>query len=244
MKTYGLIGFPLTHSFSKKYFTEKFLREGHTDCHYENFPLEKIEAVENIFNSYPDLQGLNITIPYKESIMPFLDDATAVVKSIGACNCIKISNGKKIGHNTDVIGFGSSLDRHRKSSHQKALVLGTGGVAKAVCYALQMRNISFLQVSRKPKSTGEIAYHQIDKDLIRSHTLIINTTPLGMYPNLDACPPLPYEFLTSSHYLFDLIYNPERTLFLQKGMEAGAVIENGSDMLKIQADASWEIWNS
>jgi len=244
MKTYGLIGFPLTHSFSKKYFTEKFQREGLTDCSYENFPLEKIQAVEYVFSSNPNLEGLNVTIPYKESILPYLDDCTEVVKETGACNCIKISNGKKIGHNTDVVGFGTSLDLQLKPSHAKALVLGTGGAAKAVRHALQMRNISFLQVSRNPEAAGEIAYHEIDKEMMQSHLLIVNTTPLGMYPHVDACPPLPYQFLTSDHFLFDLVYNPATTLFLQKGLDAGALIENGSNMLKIQADASWQIWNS
>lgn len=244
MKTYGLIGFPLTHSFSKKYFTDKFQREERTDCIYQNFPLEKIDEVEQLFASNPDLAGLNITIPYKEVILPYLDECTEVVKETGACNCIRIINGEKIGYNTDVIGFGTSLDTQLKSSHQKALVLGTGGAAKAVCYALKLRNISYLQISRNPENSNEIAYSEIDKELLQSHTLIINTTPLGMYPNTDACPAIPYEHLTKNHYLFDLVYNPALTLFLQKGMAAGAVVKNGTDMLAIQAEASWEIWNS
>ncbi|MBM3445677.1 MAG: shikimate dehydrogenase [Bacteroidetes bacterium] len=244
MKTYGLIGFPLTHSFSKKYFTDKFQREERTDCIYKNFPLEKIDEVEQLFASNPDLAGLNITIPYKEVILPYLDECMEVVKETGACNCIRIINGKKIGYNTDVIGFGTSLDTQLKSSHQKALVLGTGGAAKAVCYALKLRNISYLQISRNPENSNEIAYSEIDKELLQSHTLIINTTPLGMYPNTDACPAIPYEHLTENHYLFDLVYNPALTLFLQKGMAAGAVVKNGTDMLAIQAEASWEIWNS
>lgn len=244
MKTYGLIGFPLTHSFSKKYFTDKFQREERTDCIYQNFPLEKIDEVEKLFASNPDLAGLNITIPYKEVILPYLDECTEVVKETGACNCIRIINGEKIGYNTDVIGFGTSLDTQLKSSHQKALVLGTGGAAKAVCYALKLRNISYLQISRNPENSNEIAYSEIDKELLQSYTLIINTTPLGMYPNTDACPAIPYEHLTENHYLFDLVYNPALTLFLQKGMAAGAVVKNGTDMLAIQAEASWEIWNS
>lgn len=244
MKTYGLIGFPLTHSFSKKYFTDKFQREERTDCIYQNFPLENIDAVEQLFTSNPDLMGLNVTIPYKESILAYLDELTDVVRETGACNCIRISNGRKIGYNTDVIGFGSSLDAQLKSSHQKALVLGTGGAAKAVCYALKLRKISYLLVSRNPENSNEIPYSEVDRDLIQSHPLIINTTPLGMYPNIDACPQIPYEHLTKDHYLFDLVYNPAQTLFLQKGLAAGALVKNGTDMLEIQADASWEIWNS
>lgn len=244
MKTYGLIGFPLTHSFSKKYFTDKFQREERTDCIYQNFPLENIHAVETLFASNPDLMGLNVTIPYKESVLSYLDELTDVVRETGACNCIKISNGRRIGYNTDVIGFGTSLDTQLKSSHQKALVLGTGGAAKAVCYALKLRNISYVLVSRNPGNSNEIAYTEIDSDLMHSHTLIINTTPLGMYPNTDACPAIPYEYLTKDHYLFDLVYNPALTLFLEKGTAAGAQVKNGTDMLEIQADASWEIWNS
>lgn len=244
MKTFGLIGYPLTHSFSKKYFTDKFMDEGLTDCIYENFPIENIEGINDVFLLYPTLIGLNVTIPYKEKVISFLDEATEIVKETGACNCIKIHQGKKIGFNTDVIGFGKSLDVKLNNLHKHALVLGTGGAAKAVHYALKQRNISFLKVSRNPSAEGVISYEDIDKSLLESHTLIINTTPLGMYPNTGSAPPIPYQHLTSSHYLFDLVYNPDKTIFIQNGEAAGATIENGKDMLRIQADASWEIWNS
>lgn len=244
MKTFGLIGYPLTHSFSKKYFSDKFIGEGLTDCNYENFPIENIESIEEIFHLHPTLVGLNVTIPYKEKVIPYLDDANEIVKETGACNCIKIHHGKKIGFNTDVIGFGKSLDVKLNASHQHALVLGTGGAAKAVHYALKRRNISYLQVSRNPSSSEMISYEDIDKSVLESHTLIVNTTPLGMYPNVDVAPPIPYQFINQAHYLFDLVYNPIETKFLQKGKEMGAMVENGKDMLQIQAGASWEIWNS
>ena len=244
MKTFGLIGYPLTHSFSKKYFTDKFVDEGLNDCIYENFAIENIDAVKEVFQLHPTLIGLNVTIPYKEKIIPYLDDANEIVKETGACNCIKIHQGKKIGYNTDVIGFGETLDKKLNASHQKALVLGTGGAAKAVHYALKQRNIPFLQVSRSPNAADVISYSDIDKSLLESHTLIVNTTPLGMYPNISSAPAIPYEHLTPSHYLYDLVYNPDKTIFLEKGQAMGATIENGRDMLRIQAEASWMIWNS
>ena len=243
MKTFGLIGFPLTHSFSKKYFTEKFASEELHDHCYENFSIEQIELIEQVFSQQPSLVGLNVTIPYKEKVIPYLDEADDIVKQTGACNCIKIVQGKKIGFNTDVIGFGTSLDIKLTDTHTHALVLGTGGAAKAVQYALQQRNISFVQVSRTP-AADMLSYTDLDQAVMESHTLIINTTPLGMYPHTEEAPPIPYQFLTPSHYLFDLVYNPDKTLFLQKGEQRGAVIENGKDMLRIQADASWEIWNA
>lgn len=244
MKTFGLIGYPLSHSFSKKYFSDKFMDEGLADCVYENFPIENIELIEEIIQHHPSLVGLNVTIPFKEKVIPYLDDTNEIVKETGACNCIKIHQGKKIGFNTDVIGFGKSLDVKLNASHKHALVLGTGGAAKAVHYALKQRNISYLEVSRSPSSSDIISYEDIDKSVLESHTLIINTTPVGMYPNVDVAPPIPYQFIHQAHYLFDLVYNPDETKFLQKGKAMGATVENGSDMLKIQADASWEIWNS
>ena len=244
MKTFGLIGYPLSHSFSKKYFSDKFMDEGLSDCIYENFPIENIELIEEIIQYHPSLVGLNVTIPFKEKVIPYLDDTNEIVKETGACNCIKIHQGKKIGFNTDVIGFGKSLDVKLNASHKHALVLGTGGAAKAVHYALKQRNISYLEVSRSPSSSDIISYEDIDKSVIEAHTLIINTTPVGMYPNVDVAPPIPYQFIHQAHYMFDLVYNPDETKFLQKGKAMGATVENGSDMLKIQADASWEIWNS
>lgn len=244
MKTFGLIGYPLTHSFSKNYFSEKFKAEDLADCSYENFPIKHIDELDEIFQLHPTLLGLNVTIPYKEKVIPFLDEANEIVNQTGACNCIKIKDGKKIGFNTDVLGFGKSLDIKLNDTHKCALVLGTGGAAKAVLYALKQRNISILQVSRTPETPNIISYQDIDTSILETHTLIINTTPLGMYPNVDEAPHIPYQDLTPAHYLFDLVYNPEKTIFLQKGEAMGATIENGRDMLRIQADASWEIWNS
>lgn len=240
MRKFGLIGYPLTHSFSAKYFTDLFKEEG-IDAVYENHPLEKIDHIQQLFQD-PLLEGLNVTIPYKEAVLPFLDEQSDAVKEIGACNCIKIQGGRKIGYNTDVIGFEKTLERKIKPIHNKALVLGTGGAAKAVCYVLKKRGISFIQISRNA-GENKMDYRSLNEEIISSHKLIINTTPLGMYPNVQDCPDIPYSFIGSEHYLYDLVYNPAKTLFLQKGEERGSCIENGHDMLIIQANGSREIWN-
>jgi len=244
MRRYGLIGYPLSHSFSQKYFTDKFQQEGITGCVYENFPLANIDEFAALIQQNPDLNGLNVTIPYKEKVIPFLTDQSEVVKTIGACNCIRIENGKLTGHNTDVVGFEESLRPLLQPHHRKALVLGTGGAAKAVHYVLNKLGISFHEVSRTPANARQISWQQVDEAVIKEHEVIINTSPLGMYPKVDECPPLPYQALTSKHYLFDLVYNPAKTLFLQKGEEQGAAIKNGHDMLIIQAEESWRIWNT
>lgn len=244
MRKYGLIGYPLSHSFSQKYFTDKFQREEITGCVYENFPLATIDEFAPLLQQQPDLHGLNVTIPYKEKVIPFLTAQSEVVQAIGACNCISIENGRLTGHNTDVVGFEQSLRPLLQPHHTKALVLGTGGAAKAVNYVLNKLGIEFWEVSRTPSSVRQISYQQIDESVIRDHSLIINTSPLGMYPNIDECPPLPYQALTAKHYLFDLVYNPAKTLFLQKGEAQGAAIKNGHDMLIIQAEESWRIWNT
>lgn len=243
MRTFGLIGYPLGHSFSKKYFTDKFEREGITGNAYELYPLEQIGQLENLLVANPDLAGLNVTIPYKEQVIAYLDSMSPVVEEIGACNCIRIEEGRLMGHNTDVIGFSRSLLPKLKPHHKQALILGTGGSAKAVAYALKELRIPFLQVSRTPIE-GMIGYEEIDQSMLESHTLLINTTPVGMYPHTENCPAIPYDFIGADHYLFDLVYNPSITRFLQEGALRGAAIENGSDMLVIQAEASWEIWNS
>ena len=243
MRLFGLIGYPLSHSFSKKYFAEKFEREGLSDCRYELFPLASIDELPQLLSSNPDLCGLNVTIPYKEQVLPFLDEEAEVVRNIRASNCILIENGKLKGNNTDVTGFERALEEFLQPHHAKALILGTGGAAKAVEYVLEKRGIAFQYVSRK-FSAHTLSYEQVTPDVIGKHTLIINSTPLGMYPHTDEAPPIPYESLTPSHYLFDLIYNPEKTLFLQKGEDKGAAIKNGSEMLIIQADESWRIWSS
>lgn len=242
IKSYGLIGYPLSHSFSKKYFTEKFERELITDHVYELFPIESITELTKVISENPTLAGLNVTIPYKEQAIDYLDFCSPVVEEIGACNCIKIEDGKLTGYNTDVIGFTKSLEPKLKSSHKKALVLGTGGAAKAVHYALKQKGIEFLQVSRK-RSAQSITYADINEQLLKEHTLIVNTTPVGMYPAVDDAPDIPYQFLGPEHYLFDLVYNPPMTKFLSEGKKMGADIENGAEMLVIQAEASWDIWN-
>jgi shikimate dehydrogenase len=242
MTKYGLIGYPLSHSFSKKYFTEKFERESIQDHEYDLFPIDKITQLPLLLQAEIDLKGLNVTIPYKEQVIPFLDELTEVVKEIQACNCIRILNGKLIGYNTDVIGFEKTLERKLSNHHQRALVLGTGGAAKAVHYVLSKKGIEYLEVSRT-KVDGSITYQEIGEQVISSHTLIINTTPLGMYPNIEEAPNLPYHLLSDQHYLYDLVYNPTKTKFLLEGETRGAVIENGADMLVIQAEASWDIWN-
>ncbi len=243
MKVYGLIGYPLTHSFSNKYFTEKFQREGLSDCVHKVFSFEKIEEIKNALKSNPDLLGFNVTIPHKQSIIAYLQQQSDVVKECGACNCVKISDGKLSGYNTDVIGFEQSLLPLLKPHHNKALILGTGGAAQAVAYVLRKLNIPFRFVSRK-KSHEAFSYDELNKNIIGSYTLIINCTPLGMFPKVVEAPPIPYEYITPGHLLYDLIYNPEKTLFLQKGEEKGAAIKNGYEMLLIQAEESWKIWNS
>jgi shikimate dehydrogenase len=243
MKLYGLIGRPLTHSFSKKYFTNKFERENIKECRYENFELQTIEHLPTILKAHTDLRGLNVTIPYKKDVIPFLDFKNEVVETIGACNCIKIENEKLQGYNTDVIGFQKSLQTFLKPHHTKALVLGTGGSSGAVQYALQQLGIDYKLVSRQ-KTENTFAYYELDASILKEHTVVINTTPLGMFPNINAAPDLPYQFVSPHHLFFDLIYNPEKTFFLQKGEAQGATILNGHAMLLLQAEESWRIWNS
>lgn len=244
MRKFGLIGYPLSHSFSPAFFAEKFAKEGHPDCLYEAFPIKSIEELGQLLKANGDLEGLNITIPYKKQVIAFLHESSDAVNKIGACNCIKITNGKIKGYNTDVAGFEKSLLPSLTEEHSKALILGTGGAAAAVEFVLQKLQIPFLFVSRN-KEAGQhvLTYNQITREILKAHKLIINTTPLGMYPRTDECPDINYPALTSRHYLYDLVYNPAQTLFLQKGAEKGAVTKNGSDMLVIQAEESWKIWN-
>jgi len=243
MRLFGLIGYPLGHSFSKKYFTVKFEKEGLENCRYENFPIESIEELEDLLENQPELEGLNVTIPYKEMVLSFLDDSSPEVKEIRACNCIRISGGRLHGYNTDISGFEQSLYSCTKPErHKKALILGTGGSARAIRYVLNKSGIEYKNVSRKPGS-GIFSYEQLTDEIIRSHTLIINTTPLGMFPRVIEAPPIPYQYIGKDHLLFDLIYNPEKTLFMKKGEKAGAQIQNGYDMLVFQAEENWKIWN-
>jgi len=242
MRLFGLIGYPLTHSFSKKYFTEKFEKENLRDCRYENFEIETIDLLPQITLYKEELEGLNVTIPYKERVIKYLDDSNELVKETGACNCIRIENGKQIGYNTDVIAFERSLHPKLLPIHKAALILGTGGAAKAVQFVLKKMAIQYQLVSRNP-SVDELSYNQVNASIIETHPLIINTTPVGLYPNVSDAPPLPYDAITPDHFLFDLIYNPDRTLFLQEGEKRGAAIQNGFDMLVYQAEESWTIWN-
>jgi shikimate dehydrogenase len=238
-RKFGLIGYPLTHSFSKKYFTERFAAEG-IDAVYKNYPISSIKAFRAL-QSTEDLEGINVTIPYKEQVIPYLDQVSAAVKEIGACNCIQYKEGIWTGHNTDVIGFEQSLLKHLNSSHYRALVLGTGGAAKAVWYVLRNMGIPYTKVSRT-SGNETIAYESLTDETIATHPLIINTTPLGMFPNVDEYPNIPYGAIGQGHYLYDLVYNPAVTKFLEKGAAQGATVANGEDMLVIQANESRRIW--
>lgn len=238
----GLIGFPLSHSFSKGYFTEKFTKENIPNHVYDTYSIKTIDLVEGLLENN-QLSGLNVTIPYKEAVLPYLDELDETASEIGAVNTIKISQGKTKGYNTDCYGFEMSFKPLLKDHHKRALVLGTGGASKAVIYVLKKLGISYQYVSR---NIGEhqLSYEQVTAQTLKKYSIIINTTPLGMYPNVDSLPPLPYSALTSEHYLYDLVYNPEVTAFLQKGVEKNATIKNGLDMLHLQAEKAWEIWDT
>ena len=238
MKTYGLIGKNISYSFSRNYFANKFKKEDIKNSQYINFDIDNLSELNNIFNT--DNFGFNVTIPYKEVIIPYLDSLDFHAEKIGAVNTIKLENGKKIGFNTDWIGFKKSIEPLLNSHHTKALILGTGGASKAVIYALDQLKIETLMVSRY----GEISYEDLSEEIIQNHAIIINCTPVGTFPNIDAAPEIPYHFITKNHLAYDLIYNPAETLFLKKCKEKGAVVKNGLEMLEIQAEASWKIWNS
>jgi len=242
MRTFGLIGFPLTHSFSVRYFTEKFKEENITDTVYLNFPIESIEDFPALIKQ-ENMAGINVTIPYKQQVIEYLDELDSVAEEIGAVNLIKFQNGKSKGYNTDAHGFRESLKNFIGERKLKALVIGTGGSSKAVSFALKEMGIEFNFVSRR-KTSDVLVYSDLDATILNNHLLIINTTPLGMYPNENDCAPLPYELLSSAHFLFDLVYNPAETLFLKKGKAHDAAIKNGYEMLELQAEKNWEIWNN
>lgn len=246
MRQFGLIGYPLGHSFSASFFNRKFKEEGIV-ARYSNFPLENIADFSALLEQEPDLIGLNVTVPHKQQIIPHMDKLSSTAAAIRAVNTISIKKeGNRMfleGDNTDVIGFRRSLEEHLEAHHKNALVLGTGGSSKAIHYVLGQLGISFVQVSRTA-GEGRISYDDLDEALLASSSLIINTTPLGMYPNVETLPPIPYEALSPSHLLFDLVYNPEKTAFLEKGAAHGAACVNGYNMLIYQALASWEIWNN
>ena len=245
MKKFGIIGHPLGHSFSPSYFNEKFQNEG-IDAVYEKYDLPVITDLQAIIDYTQDLCGFNVTIPYKEKVMSYLDIVSPEARSIGAVNVVKVINkdGKKYleGYNSDLIGFMRSIQPLIEPHHKKALVLGTGGASKAIIYGLHRLGIETLLVSRYQKD-NTIQYEQIDKTVLEEYTVIVNCTPCGMAPHFDECPPLPYENITPKHLMFDLIYNPDETLFLKTGREQGAITKNGLEMLLLQAEGAWEIWN-
>lgn len=246
MRKFGLIGYPLGHSFSKKYFTEKFIKEGIPDCAYENYPLTDISQLHELLSD-TELAGLNVTIPYKTAVMPFLGRIDPEAAAVGAVNVIKIKRYPDSiemgGFNSDIYGIADTLKPVMKKGIRKALVLGTGGSSKAVCHVLTSMNIDYLLVSRHKKA-GCLTYHDLDKHVLGSVGLIVNTTPLGMYPLITGSPEINYDLLGPDHILFDLVYNPEITTFLRKGQERGCIVLSGLKMLHSQAEKSWEIWNS
>jgi shikimate dehydrogenase len=248
MRKFGLIGYPLGHSFSKGYFTDKFSKENIADAEYNNYPINSVNQLPVLVKDNPELVGLNVTIPYKEQVIEFLDELDPIAQRIGAVNTIRIArSGNNIylkGFNTDYYGFEESLKPLLKENHKNALILGTGGASKAVAYVMERLGISYKYVSRYPTNSNILSYKDVDEKVIKEFPVIINTSPLGMAPNLNACPDLPYTKLTSNHLLYDLIYNPEMTLFLEKGKSKNCKIINGLPMLHLQAEKAWQIWNS
>jgi shikimate dehydrogenase len=261
MKQYGLIGYPLTHSFSKKYFTEKFETENIPDVAYELYSLPDIAKLPDLLRAHPGLCGLNVTIPHKVNVLKYLDWIEPDAKAAGAVNCIRVTSESPVqaafsgevgvaghdfrleGYNTDIYGFEKSLSPHLKIIPDNALILGNGGAAQAVKRVLQNKGIRYKTVTRKPEGNN-LLFSELTDQIIKDHKIIINTTPVGTYPNVAECPPIPYDAITSDHLLYDLIYNPTQTLFLQQGMERKATIKNGYEMLVLQAERAWEIWNS
>jgi len=261
MKYYGLIGYPLTHSFSKKYFTEKFEKEKIPEHVYDLYELSNLSDFPELLRANPKLCGLNVTVPHKIGVVRYMDWVSPEAKEVGAVNCIRISAESPVaaafsgevgiqdhdfkleGFNTDVYGFEHSLKPLLKKHHTKALLLGNGGAARAVKCVLDKLGIEYILVTRKA-GRDHVLFKDLTKKMMQEHTLIINTTPVGTSPHVDECPPIPYEHITADHLLYDLIYNPEQTLFLTKGLEQGAAIKNGYEMLLLQAEKSWEIWKS
>lgn len=248
---YGLIGYPLSHSFSKKYFTEKFEKEKITNAEYELYSIENINLFPDLLATNKELVGINVTIPYKESVMPFLDELNEIAKGIGAVNCIKIIRNnndkpKLIGYNTDAYGFQQSIKPFLEIQHEKALILGTGGASKAVAYVLKSIGIEVYFVSRtknENSKTNTLTYTELNEHTINAFKLIVNTSPIGTYPNINEAPNIPYQFISNKHLLYDLVYNPSETEFLKRGKSQGATVVNGLSMLQLQAEEAWNIWN-
>ena len=243
MRKFGLIGKNISYSFSESYFKNKFEKEHIKDASYQNFDLESISEFNALIKKNNDIAGLNVTIPYKEVIIPYLDSINKTAAKIGAINTIKITKkGNLKGYNTDYYGFINSLEPILKKHHKNALILGTGGASKAIAYALNKLKINYIYVSRT-KTEDNLTYNELNEQIINKHLIIINCSPVGTFPKIQDCPDIPYEFITNKHILFDLIYNPSETLFLKKGKQLGATICNGLIMLELQAEKSWEIWN-
>jgi len=248
MKTFGLIGYPLSQSFSQKYFTEKFEND-HIKARYLNFPIPSIDEFPELLDHHPYIGGMNVTIPYKEIIIPYLNDIDPIAKEAGAVNVIKVdwtnpSSPKLKGFNSDIYGFTNSIKPYIKELHKSALILGTGGAAKAVGFALKKMGITFKYVSRTPEGNDQISYNSLNEGVMNSNKVIINSTPLGMFPKVETKPEIPYHYCNEDHLFYDLVYNPELTQFLYEGQKVGATIKNGLEMLYLQAEKAWEIWNS
>lgn len=241
MDKYGIIGYPLGHSFSRAFFTEKFQRE-HIDAEYVNFEIPSADMLPGIVQTNPNLCGLNVTLPHKEAVIPMLDELSDEAKEIGAVNVIRVRDGRLKGFNSDIIGFMDSIRPLLKPWHQHALVLGTGGASRAIRVGLQRLGIEWTYVSRTP-APDRLTYADLTPELMEHYQAIVNCSPVGMFPRVDACPDIPYQLLTSRHLLYDLVYNPQETLFLKRGAEHGAAVKNGLEMLHLQALASWRFWN-
>ena len=239
---YGLIGYPLSHSFSPAFFAEKFRKLG-LQKRYDLYPLKSIDKFRDLLLKQPGLQGLNITIPYKQKIIPYLDAVSPAAEAIKAVNCIEFRKGKLIGHNTDVWGFEFSLIPYLPKKNHQALIFGTGGSSKAVCYVFDLHQIPYRLVSTRPREEM-MAYSELNEHMLEQFTILVNTTPIGMHPKVDQVLPLPFDSLSKRHFLFDLVYNPMETQFLKEGRIRGAECKNGLEMLYLQAEKSWHIWNS
>ncbi|WP_439183470.1 shikimate dehydrogenase family protein [Carboxylicivirga taeanensis] len=246
MRTFGLIGYPLAQSFSQKYFTEKFEKEG-IDARYLNFEMANIDELPAVLNHHAYIAGFSVTIPHKEHVLKYLDEIDETAQKAGACNAIKVTwenkKPKLKGYNTDLIGFKESIKPLLQSHHKKALILGTGGAAKAIAEAFRSMDIDFRFVSRT-KSDEHLPYSELNESILSEYTILVNCTPLGMFPNVNECPDIPYGFASDKHLFYDLTYNPATTLFMQKGIDQGATAKNGLEMLHLQAEAAWKIWNS
>lgn len=241
---FGLVGKDISYSFSKEYFTKKFQNLGLDTHKYVNFDIDNVSTFSEIVHQYKfELKGMNVTIPYKQDIFLYLDKVHKVAKKVGAVNTIKVTKkGALKGYNTDVIGFRDSIVPLLKEHHTKALILGTGGASKAIAYVFKKLGIEYMFVSRKPKKKKHLSYQSLTEKILDEYSILVNCSPVGTFPKVDRCPEIPYQYITDKHLLYDLIYNPEETLFLQKGKERGALIKNGYEMLELQAEASWKIW--